>query len=434
MRSITGTSLIRASILMICCAGFTVLATAVEPLPDPESSEFLEIISTSLGPLERNNGVLESFRVNLVAPTVVIDIDNHANMLHAGLSARRDIAELNIYTNRLKIRGGLWMPQTEVTIHARTIEWIDPVPGTWDVAYLRTTPYALTERPAGTNGTDGADGLPAGGVNLFVQSWVEHQAAPFARLILTGGDGQPAGLGRDGDDGNDMDTYNGDPALPPLDEFPVNIVWLYQLSAGFSRITLFGEQAFPTDGEDAVAAGKPGEGGAGGVLTTSLTNAAVALVTGGLPGAMGLPTTGGAAGQPVTSHHARYTLETQRYTVVASHATAVGADAVPPTPIRSIGPEGSIEPTDDEAAWFHPRVLPAIDRYTEALVEAGGVSQAIYWIEAYLTPFAEFKTGEAWAALSAGERLSLEQTTDRLQERLATLTTPAAAKAWKEYR
>lgn len=141
----------------------------------------------------------------------VILAPGHANGLFDGLCVKPDIGvdpkqptvglhALLLVCDRLQIDGELWLPECDVTIHARRIEF-------GPNGRIKTTPQRWT-RPAGADaehtsadprrGEDGAHGRKAGDITVWAGELAEAGTLAQGRFEAIGGAGQDPGQGKDG--------------------------------------------------------------------------------------------------------------------------------------------------------------------------------------------------------------------------------------------
>ena len=166
--------------------------SAAQPMPDAELGKYLTITeTTNTTPVNFNYKNRVTRNVSIAGKTVLFDNRNRKNQLFPTYSAQYNIKEMKIYAETLIIRSPVLFPQTAVTIFAREVRFED-IAGSPTPASLCTTPKVLG-RPAGTVGSNGLDGLKAGDITANTESFKSPSLG--VRWILTGGGGQPAGLG-----------------------------------------------------------------------------------------------------------------------------------------------------------------------------------------------------------------------------------------------
>lgn len=321
------------------------------PVPDPASRDYTFVA-------EVDNDEPEPFNCE-TRPTRSVTISAKTLVLEAGTwpydsyNDCKHIKTMEIFAETLIIRSPLNLPQTTVTIGARELRFEDP-PGAAVQACINTTPDSLTTRPAGTQGTNGKDGLEAGDILLFVESF--HSGSTLdTRFILKGGNGQAAGEGRDGRDGTKMKTLWG--------EDPEHTVYIEVQDLDTREVLeRYGVEGWPGDGEPAVRPGKPGEGGSGGLLVSNLEVGAFGDFAGGLAGAKASDRVGGKAGTPT---HACWYLVLRWFGADIweeweCRDFSDGAGAAAPDANSPIGPTGHFQRLDRPAFWLTSEALRMI--------------------------------------------------------------------------
>jgi hypothetical protein len=194
-----------------------------------------------------------------------------------------------------------------------------------------TTPQELTVRAADATvaqpaGANGANGMPGGSLEIDVQTYTDATGNGDHKLVLTGGKGQDAGRGKHGTDGTELmcNPSTGSPnySFTVSNDLCSDTTDTYATPAGWcvtrwrkSDGSIVGVEAWPTDGTNAWAAGRPGNGGGGGSITGSRAPFInTTTIFGGAAGAPGNPSPtpthprtdiceGGWAGTPVQSIH-----------------------------------------------------------------------------------------------------------------------------------
>lgn len=335
--------------------------------------------------------------------------------------------------DELIVRSPLHLPEAHVTIFARVLRF----EGT--DARIDTSPYPWAGRKiVKGDDRDGAAGRTAGDIQLYVSEiwtdgeWVgDDGTAPIdpPRLIAHGGAGQDPALGEHGKDGK---------SFPPLDN-PVKftnegaIMGLWVKHVNFNPPAYYARAEWtssnlhnpdvqikgslenaPTNGEDAIAAGVPGNGGDGGALTTN-RKAALRLFIGdgGKPGIPD-PTEykGGQPGQPI--HVARYTVYIRKLLVGAVPTTKKDGDNItadgkskkaPDVPITS-GNNGNKNIDTSVEFWMIPGLIDKVLGYTEDLFIAGARDAAEAILRVYdaalAAPVLTIEAGESAEVLLIG--------------------------------
>lgn len=292
--------------------------------------------------------------------------------IYASTHDRPDIKEVTLMGETVIIRSPWRLKGTQVKIYARELRFEGG-------GQLITTPneqFAPPTDATGPNapGSNGANGDPAGSVDIFVEKYIDASGNGNAKFVLTGGKGQDAGKGRHGADGTSVSgissrSYRTDSTCDARTYVSQNgymITYFEMVGDPFvADRVLFGSKTFPTSGQDAWPSGTPGRGGNGGTLRTS--NASITgIFGGGQPGAPGAPTPvaahtskvlceGGTAGTPRKSEHVQATWkflqcpdavqidksETvggRSFSVVSSSAGAPGARVIVTNPYEWVNP------------------------------------------------------------------------------------------------
>jgi hypothetical protein len=261
--------------------------TSNPSLPDPSSSLYLTIskqknadkseshlisgMQVIFNPANDENNLFTSYH-----------IDPEKNKLPDNPSPEGTIRSLTICADELVIYGELCLPQTDLTVFARklTFRAQGGKPGR-----IITSPLPYANKQAGQEasgkGIDGLNGKKAGGITIYA-SHLETDDPLANRFCLRGSKGQEPGTGKDGTAGasvtalwtqftwkanfvfgSDSLTYWFDPPASSIHRID---------KAGFSwgateHDDWYGTNLAPTDGTDALSAGKPGAGGDGGAFT-----------------------------------------------------------------------------------------------------------------------------------------------------------------------
>jgi hypothetical protein len=268
------------------------------PLPDPESRDYMQISEVPNDPELFNDASNKTFTVSISGHTLVFETNHPANLLRQ-YNGRLDVREMRLYADRVIVRSPLLLPETAIFIHARELRFEND-------GRIDTTPRARARRPDGAVwgddlfvGRDGDPGHPGGNVEVLVERFYSDNATA-TRFVLHGGDGGPAGDGRDGQaegslgflsqDWFKLMSRAGNPYCGSTENSSVIIE-----SEEFFRGSLqesCGERV-TARGENAVPSGKPGTGGPGGTLRATLNLGGYASFTGGSAGAKGNDHVGG---------------------------------------------------------------------------------------------------------------------------------------------
>jgi hypothetical protein len=299
---------------------------------------------------------------------------------------------LHIFCDTLEVRGEFCLPEAEVVVCARRINW-----ATADAA-INTSPlpWALdkAKNAEGTTaGKNGAHGRNAGSLKIFAAK-VEPSGDTRPRLVASAGNGQHPGAGRDGQKGASKQYWTGQKyevndsgiskSKARVDFNPVAVyidhewIWAGARVGGGTE----GENAFPENGSDALAPGVPGNAGDGGGLTTNvealkrcLTNA------GGVAGNKERDYRGGDAGTPTSSGKYKVKMwhnifgtdnADKEVNKTDSRDTKRGADAKAQGPGKARGDTPRPTVIASPNAWVHPLGLQKALEYARDLFLGGG--------------------------------------------------------------
>ena len=351
--------------LPILAAEARVIQTA-RALPDEESRDHVLITETKNPEREFNDALRETRSVDISGKVLVFD-ETHPAKLHEAYSERDDIEEFRLYADRVVIRSPLVLRQTHVTIYARDLRFegegrIDTSPKN---RALVPDPLA----PDGTRADDGDAGHDGGDVDVLVETFFAEPDR--RRFILLGGDGGDPAAGRDGRQGHV--------------EFPhcssnASITVVYSEFTPLDGDTVIcGARGVPV-GEDAVAAGVPGDAGSGGVLRSTLDLSAFVDSNPGVAGAPGQDYVGARLqGRFVYSFvtekkGAGFGAPSTFDSMTENLATSPGKDASAPR--GRAGEQGAFELVEDSGAWLHPFALRQIVLFAKDAYLDGHVDEA----------------------------------------------------------
>ncbi len=377
-----------------------------QPLPDPQSDDYIlkEVFNN---PAELFNNVSRTTRtINILGKDVVIRSGNPNNLYL--YDNNEDIKAMTIYADTLIVRSPFRLPQTSVTIYARQLRF----EGT--TACIDTTPRSLSVAASGT-GAAGVHGIQAGSMTLYVESVYSEGNRPN-RLILQGGNGQAPGPGTHGADGQSFTPLTSC-AQPILWPNMMYISWdgNYCKAAGYSNAA----HPNPMSGKDAVAAGKPGNGGAGGDVHSNLDLRT--LVSN--PGGSAQPSTpallhaqydrkGGIPGNPYPAFEAYWrNFDPHWYIQQVSYP---GNDAPAPEPDLWVGNTGQFHRVGHSLSWLHPQALKMVVGYAKDAYLNKYYQQAQAVFESYLTPLNQYIGSSMWSSVPAQQQQELEQLRDEI--------------------
>lgn len=361
-------------------------------------------------------------QVRLVGETVALEA-GHPNGLYEayGNGSRRDLRRFEIIADRVVVRSPVHLKQTEVLIRARELVFEGP-------GSIKTTPEEILTS-AGTDaggGLPGVDGLRAGNLTLEIAGLVAD--GPGLRFDLTGGRGQPGGPGQHGSAGSTVNTRWSSVRMCDSGICKTHnpgsgyvITYYYYTFAGVTAKEE-GTKSRPTNGTNARGSGKPGEGGAGGVLTSTLALEVPAILDGGATAPATLPASwpfdryaGGAAGTPAKTEHVHFYLDWFTMKSTASqHTATAGNDA----PVRrgntAAGAAGSRTLQDRPFAWVDPLAVRRVLQRAREDYLGNRPGAARDRLEEYARQLASYRAHASWGALPAGTQLELAQMHDEM--------------------
>ncbi|MCI0747407.1 MAG: hypothetical protein L0Y58_18540 [Verrucomicrobia subdivision 3 bacterium] len=342
------------------------------PLPDAESRDYIQISEVPHAPELFNDATAETFTVSISGHTLVF-AEGHPASLHRQNSGRANVRELRLYADTVIIRSPLLLPQTAVTIRARELRFEGD-------GRIETTPRPRARRPAGAvweddllAGNDGDPGHPAGNADVFVERFYSDESA-MTRFVLRGGGGGPAGEGRDGrgegtvnflsGDWNKLMTRAGNPVCGTTEDSGV-ILFSEDLVQGRppqtcgARVTARGENAVPS--------GRPGNGGTGGTLRSTLNLGAFGNLAGGNAGAQGNNHVGGTLTARRFLYVSTITINRNGEEITSTEEEdapkAPGNDAAAPS--GQGGAAGAFVPEPNPGTWLHSFALRSIVQYAK---------------------------------------------------------------------
>nr|QNO49773.1 hypothetical protein DMFPCFDI_00016 [Methanosarcinales archaeon ANME-2c ERB4]QNO50125.1 hypothetical protein GDOAKEED_00029 [Methanosarcinales archaeon ANME-2c ERB4] len=389
----------------------------VHAVPDPEDKDYLLVNTILSEKPESFNFELRNTRTISISGKTIVFEGGHDNGLYdsyhsTGAYVNEDIKQMNIYVETVIIRSPLHLPQTNVAIYARELRFENS-------GCIKTTPRSLTTHPPQFQSGD--DGLKAGDIRLYIESFHSDPGYFGKRFILNGGDGQPGGPGRDGADEKDM-RY--------VDIWRYQAVWVdYSPHCGKPD---FGTKAWPGDGGDATPGGKPGDGGEGGHLrsTVDLTwywkensrgrseGGHLSLSTyafqGGVAGKRAV-NSGGEAGAPNPAHwvEVRCPEGFEEVWLTDTHNSNDGSSAT--SPPGDDGPAGTFSKLDGELSWLHPYALKMILAHAKDTYLYGHLDAAEEILEDYMEVLDTYNNSAEWDEVPETQRLEFGQMQDEMQ-------------------
>lgn len=176
--------------------------------PDPASRTYMSFAEVAAGKLLFNNTAdfereadaqIETKHVTVSGVRLVFEQSNDPGSLYKKLNGRANLRELTICADEVIFRAELSVPGTEVAVYARTLKFEGN-------GRINTTPLSV-KTTARKERDDGLRGQNAGNVYLLAQK-IEVPNEGVC-VIMNGGDGQPARLGRKGKDGISKAVWDG---------------------------------------------------------------------------------------------------------------------------------------------------------------------------------------------------------------------------------
>ncbi|CUS43243.1 MAG: hypothetical protein V4610_19250 [Pseudomonadota bacterium] len=364
------------------------------------------------------------------------------------------VAKLTVICDTLTVRCDWWLPECDLTIYARRIEFegdgrIDTSPPGW------ATPKAQ-DSVGKTPGASGANGHAGGDASIYANEIVTPKGTSRKRIITDGLDGQGGGKGQNGADGKNASGYlylsNGyvdrrsytDSGMKTtvavkLDKhgdrqvLGIRRIWkVAEFFEGSNNVE--GTTVPPTNGEPSIAPGDSGNGGAAGKLVTN--QPAIAKLWSGKPGKAGPrapKATGGRGGQPRASvfYDCTYYHEFHLWgdddnsksakVSFTEYSTKDGSDAEGKAGTDAAPIAEQVVETD-AAIWLHPTLVPLTMGYiresylTEQRDEAKRLVDL--YADAFLSPLPT--ANKAWKAKDGAYWRSIQTELATLAQRLAS--------------
>lgn len=386
----------------------------VHPLPDPEDTDYIACSAVESESSEDFNNTERTTRTISISGKQIVFEAEHANHLYNSYNGNDDIKAMTIYAETLIIRNPLHLPQTNVTIYAKDLRF----EGSGE---LITTPRSTKTRPGQSE--NGKHGLKAGDITLYIGSFYSDPGHD-TRFILQGGNGQPAGLGQDGADGVSREIVSDiGPAFrrvwgPRSCGDNGGAVYVYSCGSDMHFCREIGVKHWPTDGQDAIPAGKPGEGGLGGNLFSNSDIGMFAELSGGIAGEKGPMYSGGTAGEP---NPAAYWLKIRSTSIISAYSEIEcryidkGKDAVPPEAEAPVGVSGIFSQTGNQFSWLSPYALRMILAYAKDTYLYGYLDKTEEILAEYLDLLNLYAESDAWNAISEKWRFEFGQMREEMQ-------------------
>ena len=364
-----------------------------EPLdpqvPDDETRNYIQITETKNTPELFNSQTNETINVSISGKTLVFEAGHPSHLYEEYHANRLDLREVRLYADKIIIRSPVIWRQTHVSIQARELRFEGD-------GRIETTPMRRELQPAGANfssddlkvGLDGVPGHDGGDVDVLAERFFSD-GTTSTRFVLRGGEGGPAGQGRNGQAEADLDFLK-----PPWNKLmsragnhicgsdgPTVLLFLQRIKeneAGEESVTSTCGTRVNARGENAVRSGVPGPGGRGGKLRSTLNLAAHAQLSGGNAGRPGSDYTGGLLStrkfvhRVITSTFINGKIQTSTKDVVALKIPGQNAKA----PVGTNGINGSLLFETDSGAWLSSFALRHIVQFAKDLYLGGRIAEA----------------------------------------------------------
>ncbi|GAA0302071.1 hypothetical protein GCM10009087_09780 [Sphingomonas oligophenolica] len=362
------------------------------------------------------------------------------------------VAKLTVICDTLTIRCDWWLPECDLTVYARRIEFegdgrIDTSPPAWALAKAQGS-------TGKTPGVNGAHGHAGGDAVIYVSEVVTPKGTTRKRIITDGLDGQGGGKGQNGGDGRNVsplyipfgyvdkdshiDSWIKTTVAVKLDKHKdrevLGIRRIWKVAEILERRnTVQGTTEKPTNGEPSVAPGDPGNGGAAGKLVTN--QAAIQKLWSGKPGKAGaLPpkALGGRAGTPSRSgfytctyrHEIHFTNNDDNSANAkiefAEYNTEPGKDSEAKAGTDA-GPASETVEETDAAIWLHPMLVPQLMNYVREAYLTEQRDEAKRLIDLYAAAFLNPlpTANKAWKVKDGAYWRSVQTELATLAQRLA---------------
>jgi len=431
--------------------------------PDEESKDYISKtdVTTTHYDFSPFFIVWTTREVTISGKTVVLQ-ESHPNQLYETLMNDNNFGSLSIYAEKLIIRSPINLPNTaNVTIYAKELRFEDT--GT-KKAFIKTTPASKTEPayppkyslPAGYSsdkyfcnlaqvcnlsdgkpvvpskqcdfiaGGDGDHGIKAGDITLHIETFYSTPGYD-KRFILTGGNGQPAGEGGPGTPALSMTIQENHPAWATTSVWYNHTVYIeaWHRNCGIFGCngdwykTTSGIDDFPRSGGAAKSAGKPGNGGKGGIFTSISDVMSYADTKGGIAGSKGADQLGGKKGLPSPAYKVSVNPDGV-WSQLASFTSTDGANAPAPSAAIPVGQDGTkSSPTETrQTAWLTPYALEKIIAHAkDAYLYSRNLDYAQSIFDKYVKLLDTYKSQQSaeWASLDPKWQIEFLQMKSEMQ-------------------
>lgn len=402
----------RAIALRNQAPSYETVKTRVAP-PTPEAIKYIRQGAQTIGVKELNGWRRPIRRVTLSGVEIELDAIDRSGFLKT-CNGQQDIQELHIHADTLVIKTRLHFPQTDVFIYCRELYFEGAC------ACIDTEPVATDYRGSLTK--DGLDGAKAGDIHLYVQRFATTENAGTVHFRAVGGKGQKPDEGDNGFsytqrhlesitkqqwDGlftytnrsvsgqtltaPDWDSYKEYQPATAIDHSR-GIVYA-QLKVNGRIVATEGVKDGPGEGGSGPIPGRPGTGGEGGNLYSTLTDAVApyADLSGGMSAARIASTKGCRGGTPDIAYWLLFeNKEVDGKAVfvptIEKKAATTGPDGpAGPAPREPAGKAGSFNPVEAQPAcpWMTAINLKTAVQFAKDALASGSAGLAREFLSPY---------------------------------------------------
>lgn len=377
-------------------------------LPDAVDSAYIEItrniVDNGSETFWFNAEDRESLQSITVTGHTVIFAEGHPNDLW-DIHLDETIQDLTVHVDTLIIRDALHLPQTHVTIHAREVRFEDQ--DGKPRASLSTVPRSSSSLPG--KQVDGRPGHDAGDLTLFTNHITAEGTDP--RFYLGGGNGERAGQGTRGNDGDSRSVHHS------ISNGVYKWSWkddntIYSYFDGWVN-TSNGSKTWPSDGTDAIPGGLPGIAGDGSLVTTTLDVSAWTQNPGGSEGTRADYVQGGFGGGPRPAW--RKYFNTSKRTKLETHYSNSGADWYPPHSAKPTGESPDSVVLTGDLRWISPLAMEKILVYLGHAYQKNHFGYVEEKVQLYIELIELATVSSEWANLAPEWAEDLLQILDELR-------------------
>ena len=430
-------------------AEFTVFGTGERiQLNNEAASPLVKLDRLSVASETFNYRVGQTYAVSLIHSGELVIEQGHPNGLYEAYNNRLDNKTMEIMAETLVIRSPWRLKGTDVSIYARELRFEGTGQINTQPEEKATNAADATGEGTGNKGSNGAEGLPGGSIDLSVGALVNNSSAT-AIFYLKGGKGQGAGKGKHGTKGADaaraFSSFTGtytcsttgsdtETAYPPA-----GYLITFVRKVGGSTWCPSSGACFTTDwpghGENAWQSGTPGRGGDGGsfdLVYGGLSGQNISVNPfGGAAGAAGIATAnstsssqtqvvGGAHGFPEKSWHAKAVEQGGVFDCdlefnEENRRTAVNGQTFP-VPTNVAGSQGAVNTAQTSYGWLNPQLLRQVLAGVKDDYLQNRIDEADLVLQDYSQQIEGFRADtSAWNAAAQMTRYELGQMYDEMQ-------------------